>query len=85
MFAIGIQYLVLPGIIWYVLGQVGQKYCHIKADVFSRIVESVRELVEVHFSILVSIHTHHDVFDLFSVANKERTVIIRWILTHKFT
>ena len=56
-----------PRIIWHVLWQVGEQKGCSKANIFGRIMESVRELMEVNFAILVGINAHHDVFYFLSV------------------
>ncbi len=66
----------VPGIIGHVLGQVGEQHSDVESDVLGWIVESIRELVEVHLAVLVRVDAHHDVLDLFS-AQKETLIALQ--------
>lgn len=54
----------LPRVVCHMLREVRQQYRHGEADVLGRVVKAVRELLEVHFAVLVSVHTHHHVVNL---------------------
>ncbi|RNA06235.1 hypothetical protein BpHYR1_032513 [Brachionus plicatilis] len=50
----------------HVLTQVGQQHGHVEPNVLGRIVKSLRELIEINFSILIGVHTHQNVVDFFA-------------------
>jgi len=47
--------------------EVGQENGDVEADVLGRTVESIRELIEVNFTVLIGVHAHHHVIDLLAV------------------
>ena len=55
---------IKPGVIRNVFGEIGQQDRDGESDVFRRIVEAIRELVEIDASVLVGIDAHHYVIDL---------------------
>ena len=57
----------IPWVIWHMLRQVGEQQSCSEANVFSWVMESVRELMEVNLAILISIYTHHDVLYFLAV------------------
>ena len=52
------------GFIGHVFREIGEQHSHRKANILGWIVESVGELSEVNFAVMVGIHAHHYVFNL---------------------
>ena len=61
----------LPGVVGYVLGEVGEQNGDVEADVLGRTVEAVSELVEVNLAVLVRVNTHHHVVDLLAAPTEK--------------
>ena len=63
---------VIPGVAWHVLAEVGEQHGDVEADVLGGRVEAVGELGEVDFAVLVRVHAHHDVLDLFPETRRQQ-------------
>ena len=58
------------------LGEIGEQYGDVEADVLGRTVEPVSELVEVHLAVLVGVDAHHHVVDLLAGHSQQHIVAI---------
>lgn len=66
---------ILLRLIGHVFRQVGQQHSHGEANILCWVMETVSKLCEVHFAVMVGIHTHHDVLNLFSSDLKQHGIL----------